>query len=138
MAFVAVGISATVTLDANGRLIDGATSFDVDDTTDSPTEWFYRDDIGQWITLATLVDGDNLPFPTQYDDYFVNELAIRLCPRHGKQPSAPTVEGRDNALRRMKARYRQPTNQIGGGRDIPNSYQSYDAHVDDLLDPLGR
>jgi hypothetical protein len=126
MQFVAVGISATVTLDGNGRLIDGATTFDVDDTTESPTTWLYRGDLGQWLTLATLTEDDDLPFPAQYDDYFVNELAIRLCPRHGKTAGEATVAGRNAALKRLRSRYRQTPVQVNGGYDIPNTTQVYD------------
>ena len=72
-----------VTLDANGRTIEGAATklLNVNGTFQ---EWFYRADLGQWVKLSTLVDTDPLPFPDEFESFFILMLALRLNPRYGR------------------------------------------------------
>jgi len=73
-----------VTLDGNGRTIEGAQTLLLD-TNGLFREWFYRADLGQWVRLTSLADTDEMPFPSDFDNFFVTLLALRLNPRYGRE-----------------------------------------------------
>jgi hypothetical protein len=71
-----------VTLNGNGRKIDGASTV----LLNSPgvqKEWFYRSDLGSWMAISALGLNDTFPFPLEFEDLFVIGLATRLNPRNG-------------------------------------------------------
>jgi hypothetical protein len=72
-----------ITLDANGRTIEGAAT-KVLNTNGIFQEWFYRADLGQWVKLTTLTAADQNPFPDDFDNFFITLLALRLNPRYGR------------------------------------------------------
>jgi hypothetical protein len=80
---------APVTLDANGRTIEGAETL-LCNVAGTRSVWFYRADLGNWVKLTDLVETDEMPFPIQFDDYFTIMLAARLNPRYGKTLPADT------------------------------------------------
>jgi hypothetical protein len=90
-----------VTIDGNGRQIEGAATLTLNTNGDNRT-WMYRADIGNWVKLSTLLIGDNLPFPSRFDDYFTTMLALRLNPRYGQTMTAETME----ALKRSRSMLR--------------------------------
>ncbi len=77
--------SAPVTVDGNGRPIEGAASItlNVDGTTEGA--WFYRAELGEWLRTVSLLATDQNPFPDNYDDFFIIGLAMRLNPRYGRE-----------------------------------------------------
>lgn len=95
-----------LTLDANGRLIDGARTLTLS-TDDLNRTWFYRADLGDWRQVTTLAAADEMPFPVEFDDMFIILLAMRLNPRYGRKMDPLTA----TYLRRMQtmftARYAQ-------------------------------
>ena len=132
-----------LTLDGNGRTIQtppsGAFNNQVTfafnsgagSTPFSPVRWFYRDDLGQWVQVATLTAGngsaytDALPYPGEFDDFFICALAKRQAPRFGKIIAKETIEAALTAESAFYARYRQPTDTVYGSDNFPRSYQSY-------------
>lgn len=133
-----------LTLNGNGRLIqdpmDGAFKSQVQFTFNSgaggsqfaPARWFYRDDLGQWLLLQNLTtseDGgeytDLLPFPLEFDDFFICALAKRIAGRYGKVTASETMETAKVALGRLKARYRQAGVTTYNGENTPSTNQSY-------------
>ena len=94
----------------------------------SGTSWLYRADTANWVPLTTLVASDQSPLPQEFDDLLVIGTNIRLCPRHGTQPSAASVQYYNTLLGKLKARYRQNMSQIGGA--LPNTLTPgyYDAY----------
>lgn len=125
MAFVDNGMSATLTLDANGRKIASALTATLPAGT-ANTTWFYRSDLAEWQVLAQLTSSDQTPLPTEFDDLFVTGLAIRLTALDEVEPKTGTLEAYKRILTRCKQRYAQPGLMSGGGQNIPNSWQSYD------------
>ena len=81
-----------VTLDANGRTIEGAPT-KVLNTNGLFQEWFYRADTGNWMKVTSLLSTDDNPFPNDFDIFFICGLAMRLNPRFGRQmdPQTATV-----------------------------------------------
>ena len=67
-------------------------------------EWFYRADLGQWVKLSALTEIDNLPFPDEFESFFILLLAMRLNPRYGRsmdeQSAAIFKQGRTSFVAR--------------------------------------
>ena len=73
-----------VTLDANGRTIEGNATLLLN-TNGTFREWFFRADLGQWVRISSLLSTDQNPFPDDFDQFFIVLLAMRLNPRYGRQ-----------------------------------------------------
>ncbi len=95
-----------VTLDANGRTIEGNSTLvlNVDGTFQ---EWFYRADLGDWVKLDALADTDQNPFPEAFDIFFICGLAMRLNPRYGRTMDPQTATVFKANRRQFIARYLQ-------------------------------
>jgi len=100
--------AAPLTLDGNGRTIEGAATLTLDVNGTSKV-WFYRADTGNWTMLSQLtgVDPEEFPFPSEFDDYFITKLAMRLEPRYGRQISESSAVAMAQTLDKLRARYRQ-------------------------------
>lgn len=115
-----------VTLDANGRTIEGNPTLvlNVDGTFQ---EWFYRADKGDWVKLTALVEADDNPFPDDFDIFCICGLAMRLNPRYGRAMDAQTAAAFKTNRRQFIARYLQSRPlEIGDDLSWPfMSAQSY-------------
>ncbi len=91
---------------ANGKKIDGGNSVVL--TTDGfSMEWFYRADLGEWVRSLPLEASDEMPFPLEFDDYFITALAFRLSRRYGQEVSPETMETYSRSRSQLRARYAQ-------------------------------
>jgi hypothetical protein len=96
--------SFNVILDGNGRKIEGASSVTL--TTDNDTrQWMYRADIGSWVKISTIAYDDDMPFPAEFDDYFITTLALRLSPRYGLTLAGETISAMKRARSLLRGRY---------------------------------
>lgn len=94
-----------LTLEGNGNLIDGGTSYTLSDSGQGVSLMFRRD-IAQWIIIpATLQASNNIPFPEEFDALFSIELALRLNPRYGATMDEITVEVYKDVKSRFVSRY---------------------------------
>jgi hypothetical protein len=93
-----------LTLSGNGRMIEGATSIVINTNGDN-RQWMYRADLGQWVKITSLIYTDALPFPQDFDDYFITMLAMRLNPRYGQSLTAETTEALKRSRSQLRARY---------------------------------
>lgn len=95
-----------LTVHGNGRRIEGqeVMIFDVDGV---DKEWFYREDLGNWMIYSPLSDETVFPFPEEFDDYFITLLAIRLNPAYGIALDAQSNLIFERSGRQLKARYAQ-------------------------------
>lgn len=99
--------SVEVTLDGNGRLIDGqSTQVDTPQAFNA-RQWFYRADLASWQVVSTLGLNDTLPLPEEYNDLFICYIAIRMSPRSAQTASDATKQLFGALLKQAKARYRQ-------------------------------
>lgn len=101
-----------LTLDANGRKIEGAASLLIDLSADAPAEWMYRADLANWVRLpdfAALSLSDDMPFPSKYDQMIVCGLSMWLAPRYGIGPSDITGQMYRSLVTKFRAQYKQPT-----------------------------
>lgn len=113
-----------LTLDGNGRRIDGNTSLTLS-TDGFSGEWLYRDDLGEWKKCTDLAAADDLPFPKEFDDYFIIGLAIRLNPKYGQQMSRESAVAYDRADNGLRARYYQTVTTPADPGVLGMSRQSY-------------
>lgn len=95
-----------ITLDGNGRKIELADTVTLN-TNSLNREWFYRDDLGNWVRVTDLTANDESPFPAEFDDLLITLLAFRLNPRYGAETHQEMVEVLKDIRRRFRARYRQ-------------------------------
>ncbi len=95
-----------VTLDANGRTIEGAATVLLN-TNGLNREWFYRADLGGWVKLTALMATDENPFPAEFDNFFITLLAMRINPRYGRTMDAQSAEILKTDRKRFVARYLQ-------------------------------
>lgn len=77
--------TSNVTINPNGRQLDGAVGVTVLSTEGLARQWIYRDDVADWKKLDPLAATDEMPFPSDFDDYFSIGLAMRLNPRYGQE-----------------------------------------------------
>jgi len=102
--------TSPLTLTGNGNLVDGGPSVTLS-TNNSTTSFMFRRDLAEWrpVTLVSLIATAQMPFPEEFDDMFVIELAIRLNPRYGKEVSAITTEMYQDIRSRFMGRYMSET-----------------------------
>lgn len=125
MALVDTGASNPITLNGNGRLIEGSPSLVVA-IGGEPREWFYRSDLGSWTALRELTFTDNLPLPATFDRLIICGTAISLTALDEINPTSGTMFMYERLLKRCKERYRQRGTTSYGGQNLPPSSQSYD------------
>jgi len=98
--------SGSFTLVGNGRKIDGGTQV-VLSTANTNSQWFYRDDLSEWVKVTELEANDESPFPPEFDELLITSLAMRVNPRYQQQTSAETVQIYRQSKSQFRARYRQ-------------------------------
>lgn len=127
VAIVDTGASATLTLDGNGRRINGANT----QTFALDTTYFYRADLGEWKPIIEeLTLTDLLPLPAAFDRLVICGTAISLTGLDEIKPTAGTMFMYDRLLKRCKERYYQRESVTPGGQYLVGSDQSYEYAVE--------
>ena len=111
-----------VTLDANGRVIEGAPTLALS-TNGLDREWIYRADLGAWLRVSNVLATDDNPFPTKFDTMFIVMLAIRLSPRYGRAMTDESISALKTVRRDFVARYLQSA-PLSRGREISWPFMS--------------
>lgn len=117
-------VGAILTLDGNGRYIDGAAQQQFE-TPIPATQWIYRADLGSWLTANDMGLLDQMPFPKEFDDFFIVAGMRRLAPRYNKIMSTESLQTALVTLQRLQARYRQAALTTYGSENFPRTDQSY-------------
>ena len=118
-------VGATITLDGNGRTIEGQDTYAGTAPLAAPREWLYRADLADWVAVIPLAQDADIPFPDVLDDLWITMLAMRLAPRYGKSTAVETAKLAGTMMSKFKARYRQAAVTTYGSEQIPNSYESF-------------
>jgi hypothetical protein len=87
-----------VTLDANGRTIEGAPTVIVSEN-GLFREWIYRADLAAWLRVDGVEPTTENPFPADFDIMFTILLAMRLNPRYGR-----SIDDQSTAMLRQNKR----------------------------------
>lgn len=95
-----------LTLIGNGRSIEGDDAITLD-TSAVSQEWFYRADTGNWARVTNLTLTSEMPFPPEFDDFFIIMLAARINPRYGQNLDPASMEMLGRAKKQFSARYKQ-------------------------------
>jgi hypothetical protein len=98
--------SFPIVLDGNGRTIEAAATLDLN-TNGLYRDWFYRADLGNWMRLTGVALTDEMPFPADFDIFFIILLAMRINPRYGRSMDAQSAEMFRGERRKFVARYLQ-------------------------------
>lgn len=99
--------SYNFTLDANGRKIEAAATLALA-TNGMSRQWMYRADTANWVRLSDLAAANEMPFPSEFDDYFITSLAMRLNPRHrAERMSDESIAALERQRVQIQARYRK-------------------------------
>ena len=93
-------------VNGNGRKIESATTVTLN-TNSVSKQWFYRADLGEWVLIDTLTANSQSPFPTEFDEFLVLTLAMRLNPRFQSQTAPETIEAYRRIKKLFRARYSQ-------------------------------
>ena len=93
-----------VTLNGNGRLIDGSTQV-VLNVNGTVKEYFYRADTNTWQTINDLTLTDIFPFPVEFEDLFVIGVALRVNPRNKQEIDPQSVQAYKRLRSMFRARY---------------------------------
>lgn len=114
-----------VTLDGNGRTIEGAATL-VLNVNSTNRVWFYRDDLANWVRITALTVADEMPFPDDFDTLFVTLLALRIAPLYRNTLPPETISIMQSLKRDFVNRYLQSAPlQINPDLAYPTQ-QSYD------------
>jgi len=95
-----------VILDGNGRQVEGSATLTLS-TNSLARQWMYRADTGNWVRIAALSTSDDMPFPTDFDDYFIVTLAMMLNPSYGQSLSPEAIKRMARSRSQLIARYSQ-------------------------------
>lgn len=105
MQIIDIGSTADITINGNGRLVDGLSSSTLAAPLVEPVEWFYRADRANWTRITSLLTTDETLLPTEFNDLQITSLAVRLMSRYGNEPRSGTVETLRSGMSKLKARY---------------------------------
>lgn len=95
-----------VTLNANKRLIEGAATL-VLATNGMNREWVYDAETANWLRIEGIELDSEMPFPIEFDGYFISMLAMALSPRYNASITGATIDQLKQAKGRMRSRYKQ-------------------------------
>jgi hypothetical protein len=101
------GATYTLTVDGNGRKVNGADTVTATPAVFASQQWLYRADLGDWVALSILGADDESPLPAVYDDLLALGTFIRLAPRYGRSMSSESAVTYKRILMRFKNQYRQ-------------------------------
>lgn len=95
-----------VTVKGNGFFIEGSEEI-VLSTNGLESEWFFRADLGEWVKYSPLTLFDTFPFPVEFDDFFILNLAFRLNPAYQRELDPQSQYMLTRAKSQINARYSQ-------------------------------
>ena len=104
-----------LTLQGNGRQIEGSASDLVLSTNSLNRQWMYDAASANWVKITALTTADSMPFPQDFDRYFINMLAMELNPSYGQSLSPESTAAMRRTEGILKARYRRPRD----GQELP-------------------
>lgn len=138
MQFVDAGFTGDVTLDANGQYIgtSGVLTTEVLPTSVGggnrlPTvTLLYRQDIASWVRLDTLIAGAEMPYPVEFDDFWITQLAMRLSPRFGNEPRQITMMRNKDMQNFVRGWYRRDPEDVLVGDAGVNTSQNWGGATD--------
>lgn len=117
----------TLTLDGNGRTIDGQPTVPFANLASVPVPltYFYRADLGDWKVAEAMEWDDPSLFPEGLDDMWVCSASIRLSPRYGKDVASATGVRVKEMMTILRTMYAQSAVTQSGGPELATTDQSF-------------
>ena len=94
------------TVSANGRRIETLTSL-VLNSDGTNSQWFFREDLGNWVRLNDLSLSDEFPLPSEFEEFFITMLALRLGASEDVDLNNQLSFVLKDVGRKLRARYKQ-------------------------------
>ena len=106
----AAALAATynITIARNGWKIAGSAANATISTNSQSKRYMFRADLGDWTLASTLVAGDSLPFPSEFDLPMALLLAHRLGGEYGQQLTQQDLFAAIAGKAKLRARYCKP------------------------------
>jgi hypothetical protein len=121
-----------VTINGNGRTIENAASVTIS-TGGTNRTWIFRGETGDWTRITDITYSGTLPFPREFDDYFVLMLALRSNPTYGMKMDDQSKMRLKQQRQQIMARYAQSA-PLQINPDLGYALrQSYDQYADAWL-----
>lgn len=95
-----------ITIDGNGRLVEGVRNL-VLNTAGLNRTWMFNADTSNWVVQELIALDGEMPFPIEFDDYFIIKLAARINPRFGRSLDDITIARLNEMQERLESTYRQ-------------------------------
>lgn len=95
-----------LTINGNGRKIENTPTI-VLSTNGTNSEWFFRVDLGNWVKITDLSLTDNFPLPSEFEEFFITMLAIRLGASESVDLNNQLAIVLKDTTRKLKSRYKQ-------------------------------
>lgn len=132
----ASGAAATnnITLARNGWKIAGSAANATISTNNASVDYMFRADLGDWKLAADLAAGDDLPFPTTFDEGIAAILGSMLAPSYGVQLAPEQAQFARMTKSQIYARYcRAPMRVLEAGASYAGTlHGTYPITVDDF------
>jgi hypothetical protein len=131
MSIVDAGFTANVTLDANGMFFgtSGLTRTEVIEPRaegrNLTREYVFREDTASWNQTSALTYGGEMPYPSQFDDYWITALALRLTPSFGAKQAEVTMGRFKEMTSFIRGWYRQHQEVLIGDAGTPSEQSFY-------------
>lgn len=116
--------TANLTINGNGRNIEGAASI-VEITDSTAKQWMYRGDTANWVVIEGIASSDEMPFPEEFDQYFVLMLAAQVNPQYGQTLAMEHQDLLRNLRGRIRSRYRKTTYDVETDPGLVNRLDPY-------------
>lgn len=120
MSIVDAGFTADVTLDANGMFFetdgnDRTKVIEPRTTGRNPKQdYVFREDTASWNLTSNLLYAGEMPYPEQFDDYWITGLALRLSPSFGEKTTQVTMMRFKEMTTFIRGWYRQHEEVVVG------------------------
>jgi len=101
----------SLTIEGNGRLIQGAAKITELATALDQRHLFYRADLGGWQVIAEFISTTDSPLPRLYDRLLSMGTLEYLMPRYGKDITSVQQKTMRRLVKRLKSQYRQSVGQ---------------------------
>jgi hypothetical protein len=110
-----------LTINGNGQQIENNSNLTLS-VSGTKREWFYRQDLGNWVRTTSLEISDVFPFPESFDEMFVYMLALRFNPAYNATMDQQSYLLLRRARTNFQARYKNVI-EIGSELGLVNNHE---------------
>jgi hypothetical protein len=142
MSIVDAGFTANVILDANGMFFEttgNTRTLTIEPRADGRNprrDYVFREDTASWNQVNALELTGEMPFPEQFDDYWITGLALRLAPSFGAKMTEVTLARYKEMTVFIRGWYRQQREVLVGDAGGNTDQAYYTGFYDNIEDGI--